>query len=246
MAFVHGTSSRLYMNSRHLSGKVSGFNTTFDANLAETTTLLAGGTQMIPGLQEGEISVEGRFDSQPGGGDTSLFDDFRNASMSDNGVLFTACPAGLTIGRPAFVLRGDAAGFEVESSVDDAVSISYEAQADNGVDWGVNLADGSAVTATANRTSVDNLALSSNGGVASLHVTAVSGTTPTMTVVVEHSVDDAVWATLATFTAATDETSEFVLVPQGTTVNRYVRVRHDLTGSGASPSFSYLVAFARR
>lgn len=244
MAFVHGVQSRLYMNDRHLSGKVSGFSASFEANLAETTTLLAGGTQVIPGLVEGSISVDGRFDSEPGGGDTSLFTDFRNASQTDDGVLMTAPPAGLTVGYPAFILRGDAAGFEVESQVDDAVSMSYEAQADNGVDWGVLLSDGSAVTTTTNGASVNNLASSANGGVAALHVDAVSGTTPTMTVTIEHSPDNSAWATLATFTAATAETSEFITVAAGTTVDQYVRAV--ATVGGTTPSFSYLVSFARR
>lgn len=236
MAFVHGVQSRLYMNDKHISGVISGYSASFDANLAETTTLLAGGTQSIPGLVDGSLSLDGNFEEES-------VQDLRTASQADNGVLMTAAPAGLTAGSPAFILRGDASGFEVESSVDDKVSMSYEAQSDNGVDWGRVLADGSAKTATGNGTDVTETADSSNGGVASLHVSDASAS-DTLDVTIEHSDDGALWTTLATFTQVTAAGSQFITIPRGTAVESHVRARHVIAGT--SPSFSFLVAFARR
>lgn len=65
-------------------------------------------------------------------------------------------------------------------------------------------------------------------------VTAASGTTPSLTVIVEHSPDNATWATHTTFTAATAANTERKVLSG---LDRYVRARW--TVSGTTPSFTW-------
>lgn len=249
MPFVHGAKTRLYFNDQHISGYAAGFTTTVNRNLAETTNLLAGGTTSIPGFQEGGMTIDGFMTTQIPLG-TNFTDLLRNASVEEHGVLSTAIPGALSVGYPAFITMGDPTKYEFESKVDDAVSVSYEIQGEDGTaDWGVLLADGTAITADGEGDSVDasaDFSPTTNGGVASLHVTAVGGTSPTATVTIQHSADDSTYTDLVTFTAlAGDTTSEFKKVAPGTTVNRYLRATFsDFSGTGAS--YNIVLAFARR
>jgi hypothetical protein len=92
-----------------------------------------------------------------------------------------------------------------------------------------------AETGAGSGTSVDNAASSANGGRGNLHVTAATGSG---TVKVQHSTDNAVWADLVTFTAATGATSETKEVTG--TVNRYLRANH-----APGTSITYVLGFAR-
>jgi hypothetical protein len=65
-------------------------------------------------------------------------------------------------------------------------------------------------------------------------VTAASGTTPSLTVIIEHSADNATWSTHTTFTAATAVNTERKVLSG---LDRYVRARW--TVSGTTPSFTW-------
>lgn len=67
-----------------------------------------------------------------------------------------------------------------------------------------------------------------------LAVTVASGTTPILTVVVEHSDDETLWATLGTFAAVSAAGRSAIRLPGAL---RYVRVRWTL--GGGSPSFTF-------
>ncbi|NOZ27969.1 MAG: hypothetical protein GXP39_07955 [Chloroflexi bacterium] len=69
-----------------------------------------------------------------------------------------------------------------------------------------------------------------------LNITAVSGTSPTLDVVVEDSPDGSVWATLATFST---KTAVGVDVVRANRLGRYVRAR--ATIGGTTPSFTFEV-----
>lgn len=65
-------------------------------------------------------------------------------------------------------------------------------------------------------------------------VTAASGTTPSLTVIIEHSPDNSTWSTHTTFTAATAVNTERKILSG---LDRYVRARW--TVSGTTPSFTW-------
>lgn len=78
------------------------------------------------------------------------------------------------------------------------------------------------------------------GGVIQMHVYDISGgTSPTMTMIVQHSPDGTTWSTLASFVVATPGTSgttyvQRVKIPSTTTVNAHVRASWTTTGSPTS------------
>lgn len=79
--------------------------------------------------------------------------------------------------------------------------------------------------------------------VAQLEVTAVAGTTPTLNVAVQHSIDGVNWTDLITFTQAT---GAVVQMPAAATlVNRRLRVNWTIGGTGG-PSFTFNVKVAGR
>lgn len=98
-----------------------------------------------------------------------------------------------------------------------------------------------AQTASGTGTAVDEGASSANGGAAYLHVTAASGTTPTLAVKVQHSADNLTFTDLITFSTATGPMVQRLAI--GGTVQRYVRVVWTI--GGTSPSFTFLVVWAR-
>lgn len=234
---VHSKSSRVLVNEHSYSAKLNGIQLQWQRQMGESTAFADEGTKWVPGLVNASMTLEGRWESG-----TTVHDELNAAVGTDNGLLVTAGPDGLAVGKPVYLSVGDISNYEVPASVSEVVGFTCEAQGDDGADWGASLHDLTAETATGNGTSVDNAASSANGGVATLHVTAASGTTPSATVKVQHSSDDSVWVDLITFTAATTSTSERKTVTG--TVNRYVRGQWTI--SGTSPSFTFVAAFARR
>lgn len=87
------------------------------------------------------------------------------------------------------------------------------------------------------------------GGVAQMHLYHIGGgTTPGVTVLVEHSPDGTTWATLATFVVATELTKDTtyvqrVRVASSLTVNNHVRAKWTTTGTPTA--IQGLVMFSR-
>lgn len=255
MAFTHGKDSRVLFDEIHASTNISDWNVSWKKNLADSTCLSDSGFRGNPGLSEGNISLSGYFDSTvvtSGLADKPWLNSVNTSVGVDNGVNCSVWTNGSTLGQPAYFAPLDLTDWNVDAAVDDNVKVKVEGQCDGGVDMGVIGHALGTETVSTNSTSIDNTASTSNGAAAMLHVTAVSGTTPTMTVKVQHSTDNSSWADLITFTQVTGTTgpasngpvSEFKTVAAGTTVNRYTRVISTIAGT--SPSFTYGVSFARR
>ncbi|WP_433519042.1 hypothetical protein ACQP2T_28095 [Nonomuraea sp. CA-143628] len=238
MAFVHSRNGRVLVNDKHLSGRITGWTVAGERSLGETTTLLDDGARFIPGLRGGSINVNGLFDGEEGDIDETI----QASDGALDGLLTSVMPDGFTIGKPAFIATSNLSSYSIESSVSDTVSLTLETTPNDGVDHGQVVHAHTAETVTGNSASVDNTTSSLNGGVASLHVTAVSGTTPSATVKVQHSADNVTFTDLITFTAATVVGSQRKTVTG--TVNQYVREQHTI--SGTTPSITYATAFARR
>jgi hypothetical protein len=130
--------------------------------------------------------------------------------------------------------------YSISSAVAATVDATLTTQTTGDTGYGACLATLAAITADTNGSSVDNGASSANGAVAHLHVTAYSGFTSNA-IRIEHSTNNSTWTTLASFTSVTATTSQRLAITG--TVNRYVRLVDDVTGSG---SCTRLVAFARR
>jgi hypothetical protein len=239
VAFVHGKSGRLLLDDLALSGYLKGWEHSTEREMADVTIEGDSGHKFIPGLDNGSLSLDGVFDNTAaaGGQDESL-DTARGASTAS---VITAAPDGFALGKRVIPISARESNYAASSPVGDAVTFAASWQSEGEVDVGVALHDLTAETVTGNGASVNNAASSANGGVANLHVTAASAS-DSLTVKVQDSVDDSVWADLITFTATAVTTAERIAVTG--TVDQYVRATRTITGT--DPSFTYAVAFARR
>ena len=243
MAFVAASSTRLITGAFPLSAYTSQVSLSANRATVDRTALTDTAYVHIPGLKSSDLSVTSMVDSDTtaGGYWASI------TTLQTAGATFpvTVAPAGFTVSGPVWLANA----FEVTAAPTSAVSggvdmpLTYACTSTAG--FGQSLTTHAAVTTTTTGTAVDGTAASSNGGIAHLHVTAASGTTPTCDVTIEHSVNGSTsWATLATFTQVTTAVaSQRVTVAAGTSVRRYLRAV--VTLGGTTPSYTVAVAFAR-
>lgn len=238
MPFASAQVSRLYVGLLQFSGYTKGYNLAYQSEMLDVTVLTSTSKEFIPGQESATFNVD------------MLLDNAATAS-SQFGILYTAkstpqvvtlAPSGTARGAETWQVQSNELNFNTTAAAADVVSATVAFQSDGLVDPGVVIDPETAITVDTNGTSVDNTAATSNGGVAHLHVTAYSGLTSN-SIILEHSTNNSVWTTLATFTLVTGTGSERLVVAPGTTVNRYLRIRDDVTGTGSCTRF---VSFARR
>jgi len=251
VSFLHGSSIRALVNEVEVSSKISGWSTTHSRALSEVTTAgqTAGsaGAAFVPGLKSGTLGIRGPQDNDPS---TGLHKEIADAIGVRNVFLATCLPDGVTVGKPAIFLLGNPTEWTIDASVADAIGFTFAAQGDEGACMGYVLHGLAAETADGNGTAVDRgtslgpagVAFSTFGLEAAIHVTAYSGLT-SAAIKIQHSTDNSAWSDLVSFTSVTAIGSEKVTVATGTTVNRYLRVVTDVTGTG---SVTFLVAAAPR
>jgi len=241
MAFIHGKSAVVLHGAFDLSSFLNTAQVQSSVAYGDTTAFGASAKAYIVGLKDGTVSASGMFD-----GSASAVDETLTASIGSNTLSpVTLATAGTTLGNRVALLLAKTTSYQVSSPVGDVVSVSYDAQADGGIDYGVSLAATASVSATTTGSSSDNTVSTANGGIAQMHVT-VNTRDVSSILKVQHSADNSVWVDLATFTtvATTVKTSERVAVAAGVTVNRYLRAVNTLSaGTGA---ITYQISFSRR
>ena len=243
MAIPHGKYCKVLCDEYDLSSYFRQATTRNMVEPGETTTFGVTGSAKtyVTGLNDGGIDVDGLFD----GAALAVDAYFGTIFGSSTDRVISVAPNGVTIGNRVWQAGCIAVNYEVDAPVADVVSVSASFQADGGVTSGVSLWDLTSVSATANGTSVDNAAGTTNGGVAHLHIT-VNTRSNTVDIKGQHSTDNAAWGDLVSFTqvAASTISKERKIVATGTTVNRYLRIVHTLgAGTGA---VTYQASFARR
>lgn len=239
MAFVNSQSTRVLYGANAIASTVRSASPAFNTNMLDVTTLADSSKAFVPGINEWTLNIDGVFDNTTGTG--SVLDQMTSPLASTTTVPASVAVLGFTAGNPVWMLPAKQITYEVKAQVDNAVEYSLSLGAASTPAIGISLVDLAAVTATGNGATQDNAASSANGFFAHLHITAVSGTTPSLTAVVQHSSNGSTWTTLGSFTAATAIGSQLI---SGTgTVNRYTRI--SWTVSGTTPSFTAQVSLAR-
>lgn len=243
MAFISGRNTKLLSDEYDLGGFLNQVDKTQEAALLDTTTFGQTSRTFITGFKSGTLSVAGFWDGSAAAIDVVL----QAALGAVSGQIVTVGPDGLAVGKRIQQLLSRLTRYGISEAVDSVVAVSGEMQADGGIDYGVSLHDLAAETATGNSTSVDNGAASTNGGVAHLHLTAITAAGgDTLDVKIQHSTNDSTWVDLVTFTQLTTALAkERIVVAAGTTVNRYLRGLWTKGGVG-SPSYTFHVGFSRR
>lgn len=234
MAFLPSYAAKVFVNERAVCATVNAWTVTHQRAVSEVTAMCQttglGVPSYVPGLKSGTLSLAGPQDSTG----QNLHGEIAGAIGVDNAFVATLLPDGDSVGKPAYFLVGDPTDWTNDASVSEAASFTMAAAADVGIEAGFVIHAQTAETADANGTTVDrsvDLATSALGAAASLHVTAYSGFT-SVAIKVQHSTDNSSWSDLVSFTTVTAVGAEVVRTSDTATVNRYLRVVTDVTGSG--------------
>ena len=238
MAFIPGYKSRYYAGPSRLSAQGKSFSASVSAAMLEVPTEdRAKG--YIYGQKDGDYSIDMALDTAyatPAQITTLL-------NWRTTGTPVTCGLAGVAVGDLVWMVNGISSGMNVNSAAADVVAVTTGGKMDGGADWGYVVDAETAITTdTTGFGMSDGSAGSTNGGVAHLHVTAFSGLTSDA-ITLEHSTNFMVWSTLGTFTTVTGTGSERLVIAAATTVNQYLRVVDNVTGTG---SCTRIVTFARR
>lgn len=240
--FVHGRRTVVLFDQYNLTRFFKLVRTKGEVDAPDKTTLGSTAKEYQTGFSSGEVSAEGLFEAIDPlvVGAAEYFNSVIGAAQLP---IITLGPAGLSaVGDSVKLCQADLTSHNVDESIQNLIVTSAQFLASEGLRHGVVLAPLASYTATGNGASVDNLAATSNGAVANLHIITVAGSTPTIDWVVQHSVDNSVWVDLMTFTQATAATKQRLTVTG--TVNRYLRAIRTVGGSGG-PSFESALSVAR-
>lgn len=235
--FRHGKGTVVLADEFDITTYLNSVSTTNSIEVPETTTFGSSDRSFIVGHSDGSISFEGLFD-----GSTDAVDDILDSALGD-GPIMTVSTDGSTVGRRAVLLDAKSTSYEVSSPLTEVVSVSGEAVAHGGLDYGIWLAVQSSVSTTLTGTGQDNSSASSNGGVAHLHVTA-NTRNGTAVAKVQASADNSTWADIVTFTTVSTSTVTSERKEVTGSVARYLRAL--VTPAGSTGALTVSIAFARR
>lgn len=236
---VHANNTTVLYDDKALQAYLKTAAPNSSVAMYDATTLADSSVVFQPGLRNTQFVLSGLFDEQTGAG--TLLEDITSRLGSSTATATTISPAGFGIGNAAWLLPALTVDYQLSSTVSDLVPFTLTLGAGAGAGLGSCLTDLAALTATGNAASQDNGAGTSNGAVANLHVTDVSGSTPSMTMIIQHSTNNSTWTTLGSFSVASTAGSQTLQISG--TVNRYVRASYTISGS--TPSFTTLVALSR-
>lgn len=243
MAVAAGANAQLALDGFDLTGYFRQFSIDMSKDVLDATVFGLGSRSKLAGLRNASVSGEAFADMTATVGS---WDVLTSRWPSGTAGTFAFGPQGFSLGSQVFTIFSEAIKFDVRAIVDDLLKLTTAAEARaNAADAGVSLHALAAETSFPfTGTAVDNLALTSNGGVATVHVPAIAGGAPNVVIKVQHAAV-ATYADLVTFTAITTANSfQRVEVAPGTTVNRNLRMT--ITNGGTTSSVTPLVTFARR
>ena len=235
MARSHGKDVRVYLGSRDASADLVSIEPAAMMDTHDVTTFGAEFRSSDAGLGGWEAGFEAFYQPQSGGIGRQL----ESIGLQTSGLFVVSIYDGDADGVGDAGILGSEATLTKRAqpiSVADMIKLSGTLQGNGQLGMHARLLHAlAAKTTTSQGASYDNAASSANGGRGNLHVTAATGSG---TIKIQHSPDDAAWADLITFTAATGATSESKTVTG--TVDRYLRAQW-----APGTSITFVVGFAR-
>ena len=228
MAKQTGIGANLWVDAFNVTGDVGAVdNINSSRAMIDVTDIEHDYVERLPGLGDGSIGFSGYFNASAGGLHQALGSAFSTA------ISIVTVALGTAIGSPAASIGAAKTSYSVARGADGSLATSV--QADSGIgygtDWGVLLAGRASVTGTAT-TTVDNLAATTKGAQAYLHVVTVAA--GTVTVIVQDSSDNSTFnnVTGLSFTATSAGTAQYLATAGTATIARYLR--YNVTGGTAT------------
>jgi hypothetical protein len=238
--FRHGKSVKVFVDEFDFSSYFNDVSASTMVETAETSTFGSDAKEYITGLVDGTVSLSGMFEGTENVGTDDYFSAVLGVATKQKVIV---APEGHALGSRAVMLESDATSYEVSGAIADVVQASAEFQSSEGVEHGVILSSGAAISATGNGTGVDNGAATTNGGVGYLSV-PVNTRNGNVTVKIAASADNSTFADLLTFTVVSSATKTSQRVEVTGTIARYLRVSYTVAGSTGTAT--PIVAFSRR
>ncbi len=240
MALLSLVNAKILVGQADLSGYANTVDLDAEAEELDVTTYGSGGaTTLIGGLKSVMIKTGGFWDA----GSPVLPDDRLFADLGITGVPMTVTPTGAVVGDAAYFTRVMRPKYMFGDKVGQVLPFESEAVGDGTSLVRGQVADNQARTTTG-VTAVRTLVVPSatTRVYAAIHVLAVSGTTPSMTVTLQG--DDAAGfpsaATVATSVAITAPGWIFLVGPYGVTADSFYRLSYVI--SGTTPSFTVVAS----
>jgi hypothetical protein len=243
MSFSAGYHTRIWFDGLAATGYLENVDADGNVQAIDVTTLMNTAKTFIPGLEDSKIKMKGFYNAETTN-DQLTFDYWLDSRKRTIFPITYYPQGGGTLGDPAYILYGLLTSYTIDSVVKDAVSIKNEFMTNKGLLAAKVLFPLAAEsTSNAGSTSLDNAAASTKGGSAVINVQAASGTTPSLTVKLQHSTDNSTWSDVSggSFGALNTVSAKFIEFTG--TVNRYLRIVSTITGT--TPSFTYNVAVHR-
>jgi hypothetical protein len=239
MTFINSVNAGVLVNQYDLAAYFKEVEPTAEQAMLDATVLGQSSPNYLPGLKSGGFSAKGLYESTALLGSDAALPGLLAAATTP---LVAAAPKGFgTIGNRAYMLQAHLAKYSLGIKVGDLVSNMAEFRSTDGFDFGAVIHELKSESSDSSSTAHDNAAATTNGGVGFLHMTANG--VASVTVKIQHSTNNSVWADLVTFTSSNVATSERIVLAAGTTVNRYLRATWS---SFISPGITFAVLFARR
>ena len=239
MAFINAQQTRVLYGNVALACYLKSVTPNANIDMIDITCLCDESRQFTSSLRDFTLNMDGFLDDDITSG--SVVEALTAPIATGSTVPTSVAPNGFAAENSVWLIPAKTLSFEPTSQVADAVTFSMSLGSGTPANTGISLVDLAAVTSTGNGSTIDQTAATSDGALGHLHVTDVSGSTPQLDMLIQHSTNGSDWSTLITFASASTTTSEVVSVTG--TVNRYVRVSY--TVSGSTPSFTCQVSLAR-
>ena len=242
------TTSGIWMDSYDLSGQLRGVSLEHGVELADATTF--GNTTRIhfPTTKRTRAQVEGLWSAAgaagtggavAGGPDRPLFD-----NIALEGTIFSFAPVS-TEGQPAYTFQAAQATYTFGGQFGGLLPFSASAEASTAPSLvrGTLLAKRTGLTSSGTTTKYQVGAVTSGKVMyAALHVTSVSGTSPTLDVIVQSDPDSSAGgeANQITFSQANATANRAQWSTTGVTTDTWWRTSYTIGGS-ATPTFAFVV-----
>ena len=234
--FTHGKDAVVILDNTNLSSTLTDMSLSLTSDVAETSTFSGSSKTFVAGLKDGTATASGYFETSSPDSDAEYL-----AQLGGSGVAYSIAPIGYTRGNPTSLGSVVETSYDRSADIGGIVSVAVAFQFDGDSFNGKSMVAPAAFTTTSTETSVDFGAAGTNGGGATLHVLAASGSSPTLDAKIQTSADDASFSDYITFTQKTAVGSE--LKTSASNPARYARAV--LTIGGGSPSFTVAISFAQ-
>lgn len=229
--FYHGKNTVVLLDDDDISQWLNSGSYQMTMDTAETTAYGSSARSYIPSFPGGTISLGGMFDATAGGIDEKLSALTTSQAAGGAPVACSMWPAGLSVGIRGLLASVYDTSYTPSSPVNDIVSFAadftYASRMGGGYALAAKQVITTATTTTAPTAGVDFTSTTSTGGVAVLQITANTWTGNTTVTIEDATATGGPYTAVtgAAFTAvpASTTASQYISIPNTTSIRRWVR-----------------------